>query len=153
MLDIEALRLTHEERTEAFASKYGSVADIADAQLAKALWALRGWLDREADDMSQAHLLGQLDSEVEAAILHGGLGKVDDDGNTVPLEQANIERPSADTFYSSATVKGDSPDQWQTFRLVKGSSTRLEDKDGNVLEIIDGVRYLNGERVTDPHTP
>ncbi len=127
-LSIEALRLPYVQKAEA--------NDLIDAQLAKALWGIYDWMDREEYD-----------------------AKFD---FRTALEQANIKRPvavraetglQADDNYYIASVKDDSPDQWQTFRLAKGSSTRLEDKDGSVLEIVDGVRYLNGERVTDPHTP
>jgi hypothetical protein len=50
-LKIDALRLTHEERTEAFAHRFGSTADIADAQLAKVLHGVKTWLEEyESDD-------------------------------------------------------------------------------------------------------
>ena len=45
-LNIDKLRLTHEERTEAFVGDgLGATERIADAQLAKALWGLLDWLE------------------------------------------------------------------------------------------------------------
>ncbi|KKN40179.1 hypothetical protein LCGC14_0736110 [marine sediment metagenome] len=115
-LDIEALRLTWDElqplvRLDTTNALYEPDPHaVADAQLAKALWGFYDWLEIWP----------------KSALRDA-------------LEQANIERPSAaraetgleadDTYYK-ATVKGDSPDQWETFS-------------------IDGVRYLNGERVTE----
>jgi hypothetical protein len=68
-LDIDGLRLTYEERTEAFVAKQGAVSEVADAQLAKALWGTYHWLetwDPEPSELKDA------------------------------LEQANIERPTAE---------------------------------------------------------
>lgn len=79
MLDIEGLRLTHEERTEAFAAKYGAVSEVAKAQLAKALY---GYLD-------YLETVWREGTEPQWEIRGLWLALLRD------LEQANIERPSA----------------------------------------------------------
>ena len=72
-LDIEALRLTGNEKQDADSFCCMGCATItADAQLAKALWGVAGWLKESSSD--DKHMTGV---DLEDA-----------------LEQASIERPS-----------------------------------------------------------
>ncbi len=79
-LDIDALRLTEEERVTAHKGLGGCIqcTSIVDAQLAKALWGIMDWLSEGEGGLG-------FDYNAPVGYAEGELGKA--------LEQANIKRP------------------------------------------------------------